>query len=222
MHESFAALGEAAYEIVVCDNNSTDRTAAIAHENGARVTFEPHNQIARARNSATAQSRGEWLIYLDADTILNPALLGATLRCLGTGQYCGGGSTLRFDREQIGRFPAGLTWLWNTISRTLQLAAGSYIFCLRQACDGIGGFDETLYAGEELMFSHALKRWGRPRSLRFRILEEAPIVTSARKMEWFGQWALLRHIFLLALRPNAIKRRASCDLWYKRPEEKDP
>lgn len=220
MHESFAALGERAYEIVVCDNNSTDRTAAIAHENGARVAFEPHNQIARARNTATAHSRGEWLIYLDADTSLNPSLLGATLRALATGQYCGGGSTIRFDRAQLAPAPAALLWLWNTISRTMNLAAGSYIFCLRQGCDDIRGFDETLYAAEELMFSHALKRWGRKRRLRFRIFDEAPIVTSARKMDWFGQWELLRHMLLLTFRPNSIRRRSSCDLWYKRPKDK--
>ena len=39
-------------EIVVCDNNSTDATSKIATENGARVVFEPFNQISSARNSA--------------------------------------------------------------------------------------------------------------------------------------------------------------------------
>ena len=38
-------------EVVVCDNNSTDRTAEIARAAGARVVFEPFNQIARARNT---------------------------------------------------------------------------------------------------------------------------------------------------------------------------
>lgn len=39
------------WEIVVCDNNSTDQTSIIAQEHAARVVFEPKNQIARARNS---------------------------------------------------------------------------------------------------------------------------------------------------------------------------
>ena len=37
-------------ETIVCDNNSTDRTAELARAGGAAVVFEPVNQIARARN----------------------------------------------------------------------------------------------------------------------------------------------------------------------------
>lgn len=40
-----------AWEIIVCDNNSTDATAVIAAEQGATVTFESINQISRARNN---------------------------------------------------------------------------------------------------------------------------------------------------------------------------
>ena len=46
-------------ELIVCDNNSTDRTAEFARDAGASVVFERFNQIARARNAgakaATAQ-----------------------------------------------------------------------------------------------------------------------------------------------------------------------
>src|SRR3954463_8316175 len=92
----FAEVGEASYEIVVCDNNSTDATTAVAERLGARVVFEPHNQIARARNTAAERSVGEWLIFLDADTSLNAGALRATLRLLEGGGVCGGGSVLCF------------------------------------------------------------------------------------------------------------------------------
>ena len=47
------AFGDAGWqtELIVCDNNSTDRTAEIAAAAGARVVFEPINQIGRARNA---------------------------------------------------------------------------------------------------------------------------------------------------------------------------
>ncbi|MEP6879988.1 MAG: glycosyltransferase, partial [Nitrosospira sp.] len=38
-------------EIIVVDNNSTDNTANLARQAGARVVFEPINQIGRARNT---------------------------------------------------------------------------------------------------------------------------------------------------------------------------
>src|SRR5687768_3226235 len=56
------------HEIIVCDNNSSDRTAEIARAKGARVVFEPINQIGRARNSGAAAASGDWLIFIDADS----------------------------------------------------------------------------------------------------------------------------------------------------------
>ena len=64
---AFADLGWT-MEIVVCDNNSTDATAALARAAGARVVFEPVNQIARARNTGAAAADGDWLIFVDADS----------------------------------------------------------------------------------------------------------------------------------------------------------
>ena len=48
--EGFARLGWES-ELIVCDNNSTDRTAEIAKGAGAEVVFEPVNRIGRARNA---------------------------------------------------------------------------------------------------------------------------------------------------------------------------
>src|SRR5277367_1047747 len=55
-------------EIVVCDNNSTDRTAELARAAGAVVAFEPINQIGRARNRGAEAATGDWLIFVDADS----------------------------------------------------------------------------------------------------------------------------------------------------------
>ena len=55
-------------ELIVCDNNSTDRTAEIARAEGATVVFEPFNQIARARNAGAAHASGDWLVFVDADS----------------------------------------------------------------------------------------------------------------------------------------------------------
>ena len=55
-------------ELIVCDNNSTDRTAEIARAAGANVVFEPVNQISRARNSGATAATGDWLVFVDADS----------------------------------------------------------------------------------------------------------------------------------------------------------
>ena len=46
-------------EIIVVDNNSTDKTADLAWAAGAKVVFEPINQISRARNSGAAAATGD-------------------------------------------------------------------------------------------------------------------------------------------------------------------
>ena len=55
-------------EIIVVDNNSTDKTADLARQAGAQVVFEPINQIGRARNAGAAEATGDWLLFLDADS----------------------------------------------------------------------------------------------------------------------------------------------------------
>src|SRR5256884_4138853 len=65
--DALSALGWES-EIIVCDNNSTDRTAEKARAAGATVVFEPVNQISRARNKGAAAAGGDWLVFVDADS----------------------------------------------------------------------------------------------------------------------------------------------------------
>ena len=55
-------------ELIVCDNNSTDRTAEVARAEGAITVFEPVNQISRARNTGATLATGDWILFLDADS----------------------------------------------------------------------------------------------------------------------------------------------------------
>ncbi len=220
VRRAMAALPERSGEIVVTDNDSTDDTPEIARAAGAEVVFEEHRQIARARNTGGQFSRGRYLIFVDADTVITPELLAKTLTALDSGKICGGGTVVRFDRRRS-RVIDFLLWLWVFFSRRLKVACGAYVFCLREAFEAIGGFDERYYAAEELYFSRDLKRWGRPRRLGFAILDE-PIVTSGRKLDWYSRPALLRAMRRIVFRPSARRSRASCQLWYVRPDEKPP
>ncbi len=218
---SFIILGLTSYEIVVCNNNSNDRTEELAKASGAIVVTEPHNQISKARNTAAARAEAPWLIFLDGDTFLNPELLHLTLECLQSGKTCGGGSSVKFDREKLGTFESIMLHLWNRVSKWGNLAAGSYVFCLRAAWKDVGGFDENIYAGEELFFSRRVRRWGKGRGMRFTVLSGAPVETSARKLDWYGGWSLVASLIPLML-PRALQSRDRCKLWYTRPNSEAP
>lgn len=65
------------WEIIVCDNDSTDDTAKIAEQAGARVVGESKCGIACARNAGAQAAQGEWLLLIDADSHPSPKLMSA-------------------------------------------------------------------------------------------------------------------------------------------------
>jgi len=200
---------------VVCDNNSTDATAEVARGAGARVAFEPVNQISRARNTGARAARGSMLVFVDADTLVPASLLADALDALASGRACGGGAAVAMD-GLAGGFPEWLLGLWNGISRRRSLAAGSFLFCLREAFSAVGGFSEEVYASEEIWLSRALKRWGRSRGLGFVILNQA-VTTSGRKAHWYPAPLLLLVSLGFLVCPWLVRSRRYCWLWYRRP-----
>ena len=82
LKESMNALSEFSGEIVVTNNNSTDHTAAIAEESGARVIFEEHRQISRARNAGAKEALGRYFIFIDSDTTIS-SILDRSTHCHG-------------------------------------------------------------------------------------------------------------------------------------------
>src|SRR5436190_9872402 len=81
-----------ASEVIVCDNNSTDRTAELAREAGAQVVFEPINQIGRARNTGAAAASGDWLLFIDADSHPEAELFADVVTAIQSGNCLAGGS----------------------------------------------------------------------------------------------------------------------------------
>ena len=79
-------------EIVVVDSGSTDTTAEIARELGAKVFVEAWKGYAAQKNSAIAKCTGDWILSLDADEAVSPelaSLLAPDRSGLGTGrEWC--------------------------------------------------------------------------------------------------------------------------------------
>ena len=61
-------------EIVVVDSGSDDRTTRIAESKGAKVVYNPWEGHIQQKNFAIGQTRGEWILSLDADEIVSPRL----------------------------------------------------------------------------------------------------------------------------------------------------
>jgi glycosyltransferase involved in cell wall biosynthesis len=62
-------------EIIVVDENSTDKTREIAEKLGAKVFLEPHHDIFHiTKQKAMERAKGEWILQLDADEVVAPEL----------------------------------------------------------------------------------------------------------------------------------------------------
>jgi glycosyltransferase involved in cell wall biosynthesis len=206
------AAGE--FEVVVCDNNSTDRTADLARASGARVVFEPVNQISRARNAGAAAASGEWLLFIDADSRLKAENLRRVVE-LGKSDAAvvGGGSVIGLE---------GIPWWtrpglcgWNLYSVMRRAAAGSFVFSRAVAHRAVGGFSLERYAAEELEYSRELRRWGRTKGQEFIILRGHPHMSSGRKFRQRSAGELLRLLGKLAWSyPRTIRDRGALDYFY--------
>lgn len=205
---SARAAGEA-YEIVVADDASTDATAPIAREMGARVVRVEKRQIAATRNAGAREAVGDRLFFVDADTRVDPVLIAEALAALDAGAAAGG-APVRIDAAPpwAERF---MKYIFVPLYfRLARWAAGCFVFCTREAFDAVGGFDERYYASEEIGLSRALKRAG-----RFVILPSA-VTSSARKLEGRTPgslaWMLVR---LAAAGPAGLRRRTGATaFWY--------
>lgn len=202
-----------AWELIVCDNNSTDRTAKIARSGGARVVFEPINQISRARNKGGFSAEGDWLVFVDADSFPTETLFARVADRMQNPKCIGGGCLVKFDERML--LSDLLVAGWNLISSLFRWAAGSLVFCDASAFRAIGGFSDKLFASEEIEFSQRLQKLGRKTGRRMMIIREERLLTSARKIHLYRKAEHFRFMLKALFFPRRVLfDRAECAPWY--------
>ncbi len=138
-------------ELIVTDGGSTDATGAIAQAWGGEVvTGAPSRGGQLGRGCAAA--KGEWLLVLHADTVLQAGWAQAVARHLGSTRA--GWFQLGFD--QVG-MPARMVAGWANLRSRLGLPYGDQgLLVSRSLYDGVGGYpDQPLM--EDVAIARALK-----------------------------------------------------------------
>jgi glycosyltransferase involved in cell wall biosynthesis len=104
--ESALAQDHADRDVAVIDDGSTDASLAIARgfEPAIRVLTGTHRGVSAARNRGIAETRSDWIVFLDADDLLTPGTLRTRLDAAEATaadvvvcdwQECGGGDSAK-------------------------------------------------------------------------------------------------------------------------------
>lgn len=139
-------------ELIVVDNFSEDQTAKIAEKYNANVYFKGNERSAQ-RNYGAKVARGAYVIYLDADMILNPNVIEeCTNKC-----ECDKVDALYVPERIVGD---GFWIKVRDFERSFY--TGTVIdavrFIRRDLFLQVGGFDETLVGPEDWDFDRKIRK----------------------------------------------------------------
>lgn len=175
-----ACLGrlDGAGEMIVVDGGSSDGTPALAKDLGARVITAPQGRGEQLRHGAEA-TKGEWLLFLHADTLLQDGWLAAAKHHIAAFPNHAACFTFRLDDPswQARVIEAGVALRFGLLS----LPYGDQgLLISRRLYDRLGGF-RPLILMEDV---NLVRRIGRH---RMRQLDVAA-VTSAERWRRDGWW----------------------------------
>jgi len=110
-------------ETVVVDSFSGDETVAVARRHGAVVFQRPYTSPPDQKNWAAARARNDWVLVLDADESLDPALL-REVEALDPGEHAG--FWIRRRSNYMGRRIRGCGWQRDQVLRLYDRRRGHY------------------------------------------------------------------------------------------------
>ena len=179
------------FEVIVVANGCTDRTREVARGHCQRLIVLSQKSLGVARNLGARMARGELLVFLDADTILEPMALRVIAETFTTADAAG---TIH-GRPDAPRLAYRLIYaLKNFVHRSaLHPGSSGVILCWKDQFMRVGGFDEALEVRENSELVIRLKRFG-----RYKYIGQVSATTSMRRYNrrgvarvvwlWCGLW----------------------------------
>ena len=176
------------FEVIVVDAGSSDATVNVAAKHvGAQVIQSPRGR-ATQMNAGARQAKGEWLIFLHADTLLPCNALAEILNL--PAKISAGGFRHSFSGNSS--LLRAISWINNKRCRSTGVFFGDQALFVRRALfKKMGGFPEQAVM-EDLSFSRRLvDDYTRP------VLLDSSVTTDARKFLKMGIFASLWRVAII-------------------------
>ena len=190
-------------EIIVVDNGSDDSTVAIALALGVTVTREVVHNLATVRNTGARFSKGDVIVFVDADTLVPDNLLSRVIDEMSD-EDCFGGAVDADYRPGKVTVNAYLQ-IWRIIGKAMRMAQGATQFYRRRVFFNLNGYDETLFMGEDVDLYWRLMRYAKRHDGRVTFIEDIKVVPSTRRFDKWRFWRTLvwtNPLFILMFRRN--------------------
>ena len=202
-------------EVIVVDNRSIDKTGEIAKNSGAIVVFETEHNIGKVRNTGAKTASGDLLIFVDADTQVPQKLFQKIIETMADEKCFGGAVAVEyenFERKWMKFYLLG----WHFWSAFLNMKQGATQFCRKTAFMEIGGYDESVYMGEDVEFYWRLSKLAEQNGGYLHFIENPKVVTSSRRFDKMNVWKILlftNPLFFLF----TTKKKSFWRDWYDKP-----
>jgi len=167
------------FEIIVVANGCEDHTAEVARRRCHRLVVLSQKSLGVARNLGARMAKGALLVFLDADTLLEPDGLRKIAEKFSRDDAAG---TIR-GRPDSPRLSYRMIYFLKNFTHRTRLHDGSsgVILCWRKHFVRLGGFDEKLEVRENSELIRRLKRFG-----RYQYIDGTAATTSMRRYERRG------------------------------------
>jgi len=161
-------------ELIVVDNNSTDKTSEIAKRYADKTIFFNLMQRASAtRNHGAKCAQADYFAFLDADSVLSPNALSEAQKSLQKG-YAGGRAKILTPHKSF--LAESQVFILNNWAKFLGPLYTPYIYTTKENFEKSGGWEDKIEFGEEIRFLRKLNKYG---PLAFD--ERASVETSPRR-----------------------------------------
>lgn len=179
------------YEIIVSDAGSKDKTREIARRYNAKVV--KGGFPGKGRNNGAKASKGDWLLFLDADVILpQKNFLKKALEEVNGGNYdIASSKVLPLGKNLIDLLLYQITNIYIVLAKKIKpVGPGAFILVKKEFFNLVGGFRDDINMGEDHNFiEKVIKNRG-----SFVILKN-PIYVSERRLKKEGRISIiLRYI----------------------------
>ncbi len=191
---------EGAFELIVADGGSTDRTCELAEAGGARLIRSERGRGIQMHAGAVAAT-GEVLWFLHADSVPPLVACDEILTAISVTNVVGGNFALRFEGDS--RAAVFMNRFYEVIGHFGLLYGDSGIFVRSDVYRQLGGF-KPLPLFEDLEFIGRLRKRG---SL---VKIDTPITTSSRRFEnrpflpVFLRWVLFQGLYWIGVNPTRL------------------